>query len=93
MLLFVNHGGLLRGNVSDTKYRRSPLPQGGLEIPMTLSLYQGKATAEEYKSPKSFINEYYCEPEDIPSSSANKGDSDNDNDEEVVDLIMLDKSI
>ena len=52
---FVNHGGLLRGNVSDTKYRRSPLPQGGLEIPMTLSVYQGKATAEEYESLKSFI--------------------------------------
>ena len=35
---FVKHGGLLRGNVSDIKYRRSPLPQGGLEIPITLSV-------------------------------------------------------
>ena len=51
----VKHGGLLHGNVSDIKYRRSPLPQGGLEIPMTLSVYQGKATAEEYDSLKSFI--------------------------------------
>lgn len=33
---FVNYGGALEGRVRDSKYRPSPIPSGGLEIPIRL---------------------------------------------------------
>ena len=45
---FIEYGGNLRANVRNTKFRRSPLPQGGLEIPISLAVIQNKASLEIY---------------------------------------------
>ena len=38
---FCDYGGELSAVVKDPKYRRSPIPQGGLEIPITLKVFKG----------------------------------------------------
>ena len=37
---FCDYGGELSAVVRDPKYRRSPIPQGGLEIPITLKVFK-----------------------------------------------------
>ena len=53
---FLNYGGLLEGRVRYVRYRRSPIPRGGLEIPSTIVVFIKM---------KEIILEYYTEPENI----------------------------
>ena len=45
---FLDYGGKLEATVRCTKYRRSPLPQGGLEIPVTLLIFKGDSSDDVY---------------------------------------------
>lgn len=53
--------------VRASKFRRSPLPQGGLEIPITLMVSQGDTTSQIFSKMKGLVAEYYMEPENIPA--------------------------
>ena len=55
----------MAGVVKFPKYRRPPIPQGGLEIQIKLFVYQGSSSDEIYKKMKTFLGEYYVEPEKI----------------------------
>lgn len=65
-LYFTKYGGILSATVRQTKFRRSPLPQGGLEIPITLYIQRGESDDRIYNQMRGFAQEYYMEPEKIP---------------------------
>ena len=46
---FCDYGGELSAVVRDPKYRRSPIPQGGLEIPITLKVFKGDTPDNVFK--------------------------------------------
>ena len=61
---FISRGGTVKVMVVDSKYRRSPLIQGGLEIPVTVhieldSTPRNVSVLERYKK---LVNENYKEP-------------------------------
>ena len=49
-----------------TKFRRSSLPQGDLEIPIKLRVRKGKASLEIFRKIKDFVLDNYLEPEKVP---------------------------
>ena len=49
-----------------TKFRRSSLPQGDLEIPIKLRVGKGKASLEIFRKIKDFVLDNYLEPEKVP---------------------------
>lgn len=65
---YVEYSGELGATVRSTKFRRSPLPQGGLEIPIDFLVKISKASEDIYKKMKVFVKENYMEPEKIPLS-------------------------
>ena len=65
---FLNYGGLLEGRVRDVRYRRSPIPKGGLEIPITMLVKRHKASPAVFNKMKKLVLEYYTEPENIKKS-------------------------
>ena len=46
---FMNYGGKLKARVRCTKYRPSPIPLGGLEIPILLFIKKGDSTQKSLK--------------------------------------------
>lgn len=66
---FLNYGGALEGRVRDRKYRASPIPSGGIEVPITLVVLLHKAGQRVFLKMKDLLQEYYVEPEDVQSSS------------------------
>ena len=63
---FMSYGGHLQGRVRETKFRMSPLPQGGLEIPIFLEIIQAECSQDVFDKMKTFTSDYYLEPEKIP---------------------------
>ena len=63
---FLEYNGELDATVRSTKFCRSPLPQGGLEIPIKLRVGKGKASLEIFRKMKGFVLDNYLEPEKIP---------------------------
>ena len=57
----------MKASVGDVKFRRSPLPQGGFEIPTTLTVLQNNASLTVYDKMQEFMMEYYVEPGNIPT--------------------------
>ena len=57
----------MKASVRDVKFRRSPSPQGGLEIHITLTILQNNASFTVYNKMQEFMMEYYVEPENIPT--------------------------
>ena len=57
----------MKASVRDVKFRRTPLPQGGLEIPITLTILQNNASLTVYNKMQEFMMKYYVEPENIPT--------------------------
>ena len=51
---FLEYNGELDATVRSTKFRRSPLPQGGLEIPIKLRVGKGKASCDIFRKLKGF---------------------------------------
>lgn len=62
---FDDYGGKLCAIIKTEKYRRSPIPQGGLEIPIELIIDQGKSSDVIFTKMREFVTEYYIEPENI----------------------------
>ena len=48
-----------------TKYRPSPIPSGGLEIPILLVVKKGTSSSPVFEKMENFIEEYYLEPDKI----------------------------
>ena len=62
---FLNYGGSLEARVRNTQYRRSPIPRGGLEIPIRLIVKKENADNQVFEEMKGFLEEYYLEPDQI----------------------------
>ena len=62
---FLNYAGQLEGNLRDVRYRRSPIPKGGLKMPKTIVLKKHKDSPMVFTKMKELILEYYTEPENI----------------------------
>lgn len=73
---FFEYGGNIEATVCDIKFRRSPLPQGGLEILITLTVMQNNASLRIYSKMQAFVTEYYVEPENIPTEIVQDEDED-----------------
>ena len=67
---FLSYGGSLEARVRDIKPRRSPIPRGGLEIPIILILKKESADNKVFAKMKGLVEEYYVEPESITKSLA-----------------------
>jgi hypothetical protein len=76
---FVNYGGDLEARVTDTQHRRSPIPSGGLEIPILLTVTKGMSGDTVMEKMIAYLQEYYMEPDLIPASENNE-DSEDDGD-------------
>ena len=73
---FILRDGELRGRVTSTEFRRSPLPQGGLEIPIDLLVYQDSCTNHEFQMMRRFFADNYSDPEDIADGSEENTDDE-----------------
>ena len=62
---FLEYNSKLDAMVCSTKFHRSPLPQGGLEIPIKLQVGKGKVSLEIFRKIKSFVLDKNLEPEKI----------------------------
>lgn len=62
---FINYGGKLEARVTCTKYRPSPIPSGGLEIPILLIAKKGDSTEEIFEKMEDLLRSYYVEPDKI----------------------------
>ena len=78
---FVNYGGALEGRVRDRKYRASPIPSHGLEIPITLVIKIHDAEDRIFQRMRDLVLEYYTEPDLIRSSGHNEDEDDNEIDD------------
>ena len=77
---FLEYGGILKSCVRDTKFRTSPLPQGGREIPTILVIEEGNAgEVVVFSKMERFVEEHYHKPEKIPVVLEND-DSEEDDD-------------
>ena len=65
---FINYGGFLEGRVSNPRYRPSPIPSGGLEIPIRLVVKRNDSDYRVFQKMKNLLKEYYMEPDHIPES-------------------------
>ena len=58
---FMDYGGLLEARVRDTVCRISPIPNKGLEIPVTLLVKKGSTNSEVFRKMKHFLEEFYID--------------------------------
>ena len=56
---FYDYGGKMEAYVSNIAFRRSPIPQGGLEIPIVLKIFKSKAQDIIFNTMKEKVNFYY----------------------------------
>ena len=56
---FLNYRGALEGRVRDNKYRRSPIPKGGLEISIVLIVNKDKTPSSVFDRMKEYLQDYY----------------------------------
>ena len=82
---FINYGGAINARVSNVKYRPSPIPSGGLEIPITMELIKENATVEVFRKMDEYVHEYYTEPENLIRTGNDDIDDDDYEDEIVED--------
>ena len=93
------HGRRVSCQVTDTHHRRSPLVQGGVEIPVrvTVTVKLGEGNVRVINKCEELVNEHYKKPEngtfdDVTASvleqmmSDEDDDDDNDSDTEEDDL-------
>ena len=50
------------------RHRRSPIPKGRLEIPITMLVKRHKASPAVFNKMKELVFEYYTEPENVKKS-------------------------
>ena len=58
---FTNYGGKLEARVTCTKHRPSPIPSGGLEIPILLIAKTWDSTEEIFGKMEDLLRSYYVE--------------------------------
>ena len=90
----IQHGALVIVKVLDTQHRRSPLVQGGLEIPIevTVKMDYSPQNKDAFFTYDSLIKQHYKEPvddnfDDITDTVLKdlESDADNETDDEVVE--------
>ena len=54
----MDYGGLLETRVRDTLCRIPPIPNKGLEIPVTLIMKKGSTNSEVFRKMKHFLDKY-----------------------------------
>ena len=59
---FLEYNSEPDATVRSEKFRRSPLPQGDLEIPIKFLVGKGKASLEIFRKMKGFVLHNYFEP-------------------------------
>ena len=69
---FLNYGGCLEGRVRSPRYRQSPIHSGGLEIQIRLIVKRHDADPRVFQKMKNLIEEYYMEPDNIPTASSSQ---------------------
>lgn len=62
---FTVFGGVLPAGVRGTKFRRSPLPHGGLKRSITLYVIKTESSDKIFIQMKNFVEVHYLEPEKI----------------------------
>ena len=73
---YIEYGGELTSTVSDEKFRRSPIPQGGLEIPIKLRIFKGSAPNHVFQRMKELITTTYMKPYQIPPRGSTNEEED-----------------
>ena len=79
--LFYDYGGKMEAFVSSIAFRRSPIPQGGLEIPIVLKIFKSKAQDSDEQNcsdrqDRQEVNCYYTEPDQIQFNNQDFSDID-----------------
>ena len=90
---FMNYGGKIEARVRCTKYRPSPIPSGGLEIPILLVIKKGDSTQEIFEKMESFVKRYYLGPDKIVAEAQDKDSDDSDEDFEYVPESEVQESV
>lgn len=80
---FLNYGGKLETRVTCARYRPSPIPTGGLEIPILLIVLKADSTDEVFEEMENLVNSYYIEPDQIV---AEEGEDDEEGEGDEIDL-------
>ena len=62
---YIDYGGKLEATVTSVDFRRSQLPQGGLEIPIKFSVVKGDVSDVVFQKMREYITSYYIEPDQI----------------------------
>ena len=75
---FFQYNGKLVAAARSTKFRRSPLPQGGLEIPIKLRVGKGKVNFEIFRKVKSFVLDNYLKSEKIMLDVKTEGEEEDE---------------
>ena len=78
---FLNYGGKLEVRVTNARYRPSPIPTGGLEIPILLIVLKADSTDEVFEEMENLVKNY-IEPDQI----AEQGEDDEEAEGDEIDL-------
>ena len=89
----MNYGGKIEARVRCTKYRPSPIPSGGLKIPILLFIKKGDSTQEIFEKMESFVKSYYLEPDKIVAEAKDKDSDYSDEDFEYVPESEVQESV
>ena len=81
---FINYDGAINDRVSNMRYRPSPIPSGGLEIPIMMELIKENATVDVFRKMEEYVHEYYTEPGNLIRPGNDEIDYE-DYEEEIVD--------
>ena len=73
---FCDYGRELSAVVRDPKYGSSPIPQGGLEIPIALKVFKGDTPDNVFKKMGEFLERFYVEPNKIPPAESLASDDE-----------------
>ena len=79
---FIRDGGIIEGTLLSTKYRPSPIPAGGLEVPLKLNFSCQKVVT--FENMKTFIALY-----DYDYDHPNENEDDSDLEDEInIDIVV-----
>lgn len=88
---FLNYGGKLETRVTCARYRPSPIPTGGLEIPILLIVLKADSTDEVFEEMENLVNSYYIDPDQIVAEEG-KDDEEGEGDEIDLDIELVPES-
>ena len=62
---FLDYSGVIDATVTSVDFRRSTIPQGGLENPVNLHIIRSASSHDVFKKMKIKVEQYYQEPNNI----------------------------